>query len=247
MACFLGYGFWYDKPLKWILKQFISIKLWSFGFLFGMFYLIAGAWVKDWGHYSTILAVSALVTGIMCGLNLRRVMPEKMPTPTPAEVEEKHKLPAGWLYPILGVGIGAFALMAAWGLFPNLGTQGSWLTFILLLWVALTFLTRAASVLNFHIWAPTGIAVWAGTNMMGWIGLAHNFMGITITLDMTIVYALTAALTFGAWVLLTLILMWLSQTNRIVNKILNSTGVLFINTLLCFVWSAWLVLFPWLL
>jgi hypothetical protein len=203
--------------------------------------------MKDYSHYSTILAASGILSGIMTVSLLSKVMPKKVKDAKkpPEEPKPKPKLAAGWIYPIAGTIVGTFALMAAWGLFPNITTLHGWITFILLIWIALTFLLRAISALNFHVWLPTGIAVWAATNMMNWVGQPFSLFGFTIIPDWGTVLFLTAVLTIGAWIILTVLLLWLSHTATFTNKVLNTAPLLFINTLLCLVWAVMLVIFQW--
>jgi hypothetical protein len=218
------------RGVKFSLHWFISTKILSFGMLFTIMMLIASAYGKDYTHFSSILFVGGLVAAFFLHNKL--------------EMLKSKEKPHGFrtLLILASLIIGTLAIFAAWELFPNISNQNDWVTFGLLVLLGLTMTLRAIPALRFHIYLPTGVATWAATVAPSWLEPFSPYFTPGPMLTNLVVIVVSA--TF--WIILTVVLLWLSHTTDFMDKTLNSPPLLFITTLACLTWACMLVIMPWL-
>jgi hypothetical protein len=224
------------KGLKFSLHWFISTKLLSFGVLFTILILFASAFARDFTHFSLILGAGGVIAAGLFAAKLKIL--EWKPK---VKDEKPPQFKRFWV--LVGFVIGVFALAAAWELFPDIKYQDDWITFGLLILLGMTFLLRAIPTLQFHVYLPVGIATWAGIAAPTWIH-PFTFLGFTMTPGVGLTNLIVAVITFSSWIILTVILLWLSHSSDFMNKTLNSPPLLFITCIACMTWACMLVVLP---
>jgi hypothetical protein len=224
------------RGLKFSLHWFISTKFLSFGVLFTLLVLFASAFARDFTHFSLILFAGGIVAGALFAAKLA-ILSWK-----PKSKDEKPPtFKRFWM--LLGFIVGVFSLAAGWGLFPNIQDQNDWITFGLLMLLGATFLLRAIPTLQFHIYLPTGVAAWAAIAAPTWVH-PFTFLGFTLTPGTGLINLITGVVTITFWIILTVVLLWLSHTATFMDKTLNSPPLLFITCIACMTWACMLVVLP---
>jgi hypothetical protein len=226
----------HQKP-KYVLKWFFNYKVFTFATLFSLMALVAGALVKNYTHYSTILFAGGMVSFLMC-LGIVEPMLHKKPNGAKQEPPKPVVITKFWSG--LGLLAGTFAIVAAWNLFPIITTIEGWITFFMLILIGLTFMLRAIIAFNFHIWLPTAVASWAATNGSGWItpltgGMLSAHAILWITIIMTAIF----------WAFLTIILIYLYHLQRFLHSILNSAPFLGLTAMMALSWAGLMAGLAW--
>lgn len=228
----LAAGYFRKQSAGYVIRWFISYKLLTFATLFSIMFLIAGALISNYAHYSTILFAGGMVCAVMF-IGIVEPMLHK-------KVEKPVKISKVWAF--IGLIAGTFAIVAAWGLFPNITTREGWITFSLLVIAGATFLLRAIVAFQFHIWLPTFVASFTATNAPNWIN--PNIGGV-ITLTHSTVLFITAVVTAVFWIVLTVVLLWLNHSEIFISRILNSPPLLMLTAVMSLIWAGMMVWFQW--
>lgn len=208
----------------------------TFATLFSVMFLIAGALVSNYAHYSTILFSGGMVCAIMFIAIMQRMLPKKESKEPLAPV----RITKFWSF--IGLVAGTFAVVAAWGLFPNISTREGWITFGLLIVVGATFLLRAIIAFNFHVWLPTAVASFTATNAPNWI---NPSIGSYLEMTHSTILFITAIITAVFWIILTVILLWLSHSEKFISRVLNSPPMLMATAVMALIWAGMMVWFRW--